>query len=94
VYKHLKAISANKYDLGLATNYKHKIHLKNNHPVYQKQFKIPEVHQNFIEQSLDECCKYFIFSIMSFFGYQSFAQPRVVQTSHRGVTAVHSAKYC
>jgi hypothetical protein len=39
-----------------------------------------------------ECCKYFIFSIMSFFGYQSFAQPTVVQTSHRGVTAVHSAK--
>ncbi len=38
----------------------------------------------------DECCKYFIFSIMSFFGYQSFAQSRVVQTSHRGVTAVHS----
>jgi hypothetical protein len=38
------------------------------------------------------CCKYFIFSIMSFFGYQSFAQLRAVQTSHRSVTAIHSAK--
>jgi len=27
LYKHLKAISANKYDLGLAANIKHKIHL-------------------------------------------------------------------
>ncbi len=26
LYKHQKAISANKYDLKLATNYKHKIH--------------------------------------------------------------------
>jgi len=30
LYKHQKATSANKYDLGLATNYKHKIHLKDN----------------------------------------------------------------
>ncbi len=29
---------------------------------------------------------------MSFFRYQSFAQSRVAQTSHKGVTAVHSAK--
>jgi len=43
--KHQKGISANKYNLGLATNYKHWIHLKNNDPVYRKQFKIPEAHQ-------------------------------------------------
>ncbi len=49
LYKHQKAISANKYDLGLASNFKHKIHLKDNNPVYRKQFKIPEAHQNFIE---------------------------------------------
>jgi hypothetical protein len=49
LYKHLKAISANKYDLGLAANFKHKIHLKDNNPVYKKQCKIPEAHQNFIE---------------------------------------------
>jgi hypothetical protein len=57
LYKHQKAISANKYNLGLASNYKHKIHLKNKDPVYQKQFKIPETHQTFIEQLLDEWLK-------------------------------------
>ncbi len=36
LYKHQKAISANKYDLGLATNFKQKIHLKGNNPVYRK----------------------------------------------------------
>jgi hypothetical protein len=30
LYKHQQAISVNKYDLGLATNFKHKIHLKDN----------------------------------------------------------------
>jgi hypothetical protein len=57
LYKHQKVISANKYDLGLATHYKHKIHLKDNSPVYRKQFKIPEAHQQFIEQSLEERLK-------------------------------------
>jgi hypothetical protein len=57
LYKHQKAISVNKYDLGLAKNFKHKIHLKDNNPVYRKQFKIPEAHQNFIEQSLEEWLK-------------------------------------
>jgi hypothetical protein len=33
LYKHQKAISANEYDLGLASHYKHKIHLKDNSPV-------------------------------------------------------------
>jgi hypothetical protein len=55
LYKHQKAISVDKYDLGLAKNFKHKIHLKDNNPVYRKQFKIPESHQNFIEQSW--CCE-------------------------------------
>ncbi len=57
IYKHQKGISVNKYDLGLATNFKHKIHLKDNNPVYRKQFKIPEAHQNFIEQLLEEWLK-------------------------------------
>ncbi len=33
LHKHQQAISANKYDLGLATNFKHKIHLKDNAPM-------------------------------------------------------------
>jgi len=41
----------------LAKNYKHWIHLKNENPVYGKQFKIPEAHHNFIKQTLEECLK-------------------------------------
>ncbi len=43
-----------RYDLGLASNYKHRIHLKNEDPVYRKQFKISEAHHNFSEQTLEE----------------------------------------
>jgi hypothetical protein len=38
----------------LAKDFRHKIHLKNQDPVYRKQFKIPEAHHKFIEQTLDE----------------------------------------
>jgi hypothetical protein len=34
LYKHQKAISVNKYELGRAISFKHKIHLKDNNPVY------------------------------------------------------------
>jgi len=57
LFKYQEAISIDKYDLGLARNYKHKIHLKNDNPVYRKQFKIPEAHHNFIEQTLEEWLK-------------------------------------
>jgi len=57
LYKHQAAISMNKMDLGRAKNFTHKIHLKDNNPVYRKQFKIPEAHQNFIEATLDEWLK-------------------------------------
>ncbi len=57
LFKHQNVISANKYNLELATNFKHKIHLRDNNPVYLKQFKIQEAHQNFIEQSLEEWLK-------------------------------------
>jgi hypothetical protein len=57
LYKHQAAISVNKMDLGSAKNFTHKIHLKDNNPVYRKQFKIPEAHQNFIEATLDEWLK-------------------------------------
>jgi hypothetical protein len=55
--KHQDALSIDKYDLGLAKNFKHKIHLKTQDPVYRKQFKIPEAHHQFIEQTLDEWLK-------------------------------------
>jgi hypothetical protein len=43
--------------LGLAKDFKHKIHLKTQDPVYSKQLKIPEAHHQFIEQTLDEWLK-------------------------------------
>jgi len=57
LFKHQAAISISKMDLGRAKNFTHKIHLKDNNPVYHKQFKIPEAHQNFIEATLDEWLK-------------------------------------
>jgi hypothetical protein len=54
LYKHQDALSMDKYDLGLAKDFTHKIHLKSQDPVYRKQFKIPEAHHQFIKQTLDE----------------------------------------
>jgi hypothetical protein len=55
--KHQDAISINKFYLGRAKNFSHKIYLKDDNPVYRKQFKIPEAHQTFIEATLDEWLK-------------------------------------
>jgi len=55
--KHQDALIIDKYDLGLASDFKHKTHLKMQDPVYRKQFKIPEAHHQFIEQILDEWLK-------------------------------------
>jgi hypothetical protein len=61
LFKHQAAISVNKFDnkfdLGRAKNFNHKIFLKDDNPVYRKQFKIPEAHQTFIEATLDEWLK-------------------------------------
>jgi hypothetical protein len=55
--KHQAAISLNKYDLGIAKNFTHRIHFKDNQPIFWKQFNLPEAHTQFIEQSLDEWLK-------------------------------------
>ncbi len=55
--KHQAAISLDKYDLGLAKNFTHRIHLKDNQPIFWKQFNLPEAHTQFIEQSLEEWLK-------------------------------------
>ncbi len=57
LHKHQDALSIIKYDLGLVKNFTHKIHLKTQDPVYRKQFKIPEAHHKFIEQTLDKWLK-------------------------------------
>jgi hypothetical protein len=46
-----------KYDLGLAKDFTHRIHLKDDKPIFQKQFNLPETHNQFIEQILDEWLK-------------------------------------
>jgi hypothetical protein len=46
-----------KYDLGLAKDFTHRIHLKDEVPFYRKQFSLPETHNQFIEQTLDEWLK-------------------------------------
>ncbi len=51
LFKHQDAIRIDKYGFGLAKDYHHGIHLKTNYPVYQKQFKIPEAHHQFIKQT-------------------------------------------
>ena len=52
--KHFAIVSIDKDDLGRVQNFFHKIHLKDNEPVYPKQFKIPDAHRPFLEESLAE----------------------------------------
>jgi hypothetical protein len=55
--KHFSIVSIDKSDLGRVKHFFHKIHLKDNEPVYQKQFKIPDAHRPFLEESLAEWLK-------------------------------------
>jgi hypothetical protein len=57
LYKCQEVISIDKFDLGRAKNLTLKIYLKDEIPVYCKQFKIPEAHQTFIEATLDKWLK-------------------------------------
>ena len=52
--KHRKVISVSKTDLGRCKTYKHKLYLKDDQPVYHKQFPLKPDHQSFVEQSLQE----------------------------------------
>jgi len=57
VFKYHDVFSKDKYDLGRAKGFTHKIHLKNNDPVFVKQFKIPDMHQTVIKQQIHEWLK-------------------------------------
>ena len=57
LFKHREALSISSTDLGKAKNYFHRIHLKNQNPVYRKQFKIPDAHAKFISDSIDDWLK-------------------------------------
>ena len=47
--KHFSAIIVDKNDQGRVKDFFHKIHMKDNEPVYRKQFKIPDAHRPFLE---------------------------------------------
>ena len=57
LFKHRAAISIGKHDLGCAKNFQHRIYLKDNCPVYQKQFKIPDLHYDFLTNKIAEWLK-------------------------------------
>ena len=57
ILQHFGIVSIDKGDLGRVQNFFHKIHLKDNEPVYRKQFKIPDAHRPFLEESLAEWLK-------------------------------------
>ncbi|MDP2789023.1 MAG: reverse transcriptase family protein, partial [bacterium] len=44
-------------DLGMANHYEHSITLKNNEPLYIKQFKIPDAHRKMLENQVKEWLK-------------------------------------
>ena len=57
LFKYRSVISKDKSDLGMAKNFFHCIVLKDNGPVYRKQYQIPEAHNKFIEETLTEWLK-------------------------------------
>jgi hypothetical protein len=57
LFRYQAAISIGKYDLGLAKDFSHRIHLKDDQPIFQKQFNLLVPHTQFIEQTLDEWLK-------------------------------------
>ena len=55
--KYSSVISRDKSDLGMAKDFFHRIVLKDDAPVYRKQYQIPEAHSQFIEETLQEWLK-------------------------------------
>jgi hypothetical protein len=54
LFRYQATISIDKYDLGLAKDFTHQIHLKDDQPIFRKQFNLLVAHTQFIEQTLDE----------------------------------------
>ncbi len=50
-FRHQAAISMDKFDLGLAKDFTHWIHLKDDQPIFRKQFNLPEAHTQFNSSS-------------------------------------------
>ena len=54
---HHDVFSLDKGDIGLASNLKHRIDLKDNEPTYRKQFPIPDAHRMELETQVNEWLK-------------------------------------
>ena len=57
LFENHAVFSDHKHDLGRATTLQHEITLKNNLPIYVKQFKIPEAHQQEVRNHVTEWLK-------------------------------------
>ena len=55
--KHHSVFSRTKADLGRSDLIQHEIHLKSEEPVYVKQFKMPDVHRDYLEEQVKEWLK-------------------------------------
>ena len=55
--KYHSVFSEEKNDIGRSDLIPHEIHLKNNDPVYVKQFKIPDTHRDYLEDQVKEWLK-------------------------------------
>ncbi|MGI9161329.1 MAG: reverse transcriptase domain-containing protein, partial [Mycobacterium sp.] len=55
--KNHDVFSKTREDLGSANNFEHTIKLKNTDPIYRKQFRIPEAHQDALHTQIDEWLK-------------------------------------
>jgi hypothetical protein len=65
LFKYLEALIVNKYDFGQVKSFSHQIILKNEYPVYSKQFKISKARHHFFEQTLDEWLKIAVVKILN-----------------------------
>jgi hypothetical protein len=55
ILKHSSVVSIEKNDK--VNKLFHKMHIKDNEPIYRKQFKIPDAYRPFLEESLAEWLK-------------------------------------
>jgi hypothetical protein len=55
--EHNDVFSLEKSDLGRSNTLLHEIHLKTPEPIYVKQFKIPEAHQDYLQEQVKEWLK-------------------------------------
>ena len=76
LFKHRRALSISRTNLGKAKSYFHKIHLKDNNSVYRKQFKMPEAHSEFIFKNIDDWLKLGVVRRSSMYNSLIFVLPK------------------